>query len=90
MKTQFKERQKNSEEVEAKAHFARQNSLEELIKVATCRLQFRRTSPRTRRLAALPGRLAAPEQLSGYNMSKGQDVVILIYRREMFDATPDN
>ena len=35
-------------------------------------------------------RLAAPEQLSGYNMSKGQDVVILIYRREMFDATSDN
>ena len=34
--------------------------------------------------------LAAPEQLSGYNMSKGQDVVILIYRREMFDATSDN
>ena len=32
-------------------------------------------------------RLAVPEQLSGYNMSKGQDVVILIYRREMFDAT---
>ena len=35
-------------------------------------------------------RLAAPKQLSGYNMSKGQDVVILIYRREMFDATSDN
>ncbi|MGA1021572.1 MAG: ArnT family glycosyltransferase [Candidatus Puniceispirillaceae bacterium] len=35
-------------------------------------------------------RLAAPEQLSGYNMSKGQDVVILIYRREIFDATSDN
>ena len=35
-------------------------------------------------------RLATPEQLSGYNMSKGQDVVILIYRREMFDATSDN
>ena len=35
-------------------------------------------------------RLAAPEQLSGYNMSKGQDVVILIYRREMFDATSHN
>ena len=35
-------------------------------------------------------RLAAPEQLSGYNMSKGQDVVILIYRREMFDDTSDN
>ena len=35
-------------------------------------------------------RLAAPEQLSGYNMSKGQYVVILIYRREMFDATSDN
>ena len=35
-------------------------------------------------------RLAAPEQLTGYNMSKGQDVVILIYRREMFDATSDN
>ena len=35
-------------------------------------------------------RLAAPEQLLGYNMSKGQDVVILIYRREMFDATSDN
>ena len=34
--------------------------------------------------------LAAPEQLSGYNMSKGLDVVILIYRREMFDATTDN
>ena len=34
--------------------------------------------------------LAPPEQLSGYNMSKGQDVVILIYRREMFDATSDN
>ena len=35
-------------------------------------------------------RLAAPEQVSGYNMSKGQDVVIMIYRREMFDATSDN
>ena len=35
-------------------------------------------------------RLTAPEQLSGYNMSKGQDVLILIYRREMFDATSDN
>ena len=35
-------------------------------------------------------RLAAPEQLSGYNMSKGQDVVILIYRLEMFDATSDS
>jgi hypothetical protein len=35
-------------------------------------------------------RLATPKQLSGYNMSKGQDVVILIYRREMFDATSDN
>ena len=35
-------------------------------------------------------RLSAPEQLSGYNMSKGQDVLILIYRREMFDATSDN
>ena len=35
-------------------------------------------------------RLVAPEQISGYNMSKGQDVVILIYRREMFDATFDN
>ena len=35
-------------------------------------------------------RLAAPEQLFGYNMSKGQDVVILIYRREIFDATSDN
>ena len=35
-------------------------------------------------------RLAAPEQLSGYSMSMGQDVVILIYRREMFDATSDN
>ena len=41
----------------------------------------------TRRLGL---RLAAPEQLSGYNMSKGQDVVILIYWREMFDATSDN
>ena len=41
----------------------------------------------TRRLGL---RLAAPEQLSGYNISKGQDVVILIYRREMFDATSDN
>ena len=35
-------------------------------------------------------RLAAPEQLSGYNMSKGQDVVILFYRREMFDAISHN
>jgi len=35
-------------------------------------------------------RLTAPEKLSGYNMSKGQDVLILIYRREMFDATSDN
>jgi 4-amino-4-deoxy-L-arabinose transferase-like glycosyltransferase len=35
-------------------------------------------------------RLTAPEQLSGYNMSKGQDVLILIYRREMFDANSDN
>ena len=35
-------------------------------------------------------RLAVPEQLSGYNISKGQDVVILIYQREMFDATSDN
>ena len=35
-------------------------------------------------------RLATPEQLSGFNISKGQDVVILIYRREMFDATSDN
>ena len=34
--------------------------------------------------------LSAPEQLSGYNISKGQDVLILIYRREMFDATSDN
>ena len=34
--------------------------------------------------------LATPKQISGYNMSKGQDVVILIYRREMFDATSDN
>ena len=35
-------------------------------------------------------RLAKPEQLSGFNISKGQDVVILIYQREMFDATSDN
>ena len=35
-------------------------------------------------------RLVARERLSGYNMSKGQDVVILIYRREIFDATSDN
>jgi hypothetical protein len=34
--------------------------------------------------------LAEPTQVSGYNMSKGQDVVILIYRREMFDATSYN
>ena len=34
--------------------------------------------------------LRAPEQLSGYNISKGQDVLILIYRREIFDATFDN
>ena len=34
--------------------------------------------------------LTAPEQLSGYNISKGQDVLILIYRREIFDATSDN
>ena len=33
--------------------------------------------------------LAAPQQVSGYNMSKGQDVVILIYRREIFDANSD-
>jgi 4-amino-4-deoxy-L-arabinose transferase-like glycosyltransferase len=33
--------------------------------------------------------LAAPQQVSGYNISKGQDVVILIYRREVFDANPD-
>ena len=35
-------------------------------------------------------RLTTPEQLSGYNMSRGQDVIILIYRREIFDATSDN
>jgi len=40
-----------------------------------------------RRLGLL---LAVPEQLSGYNISKGQDVLILIYRREMFDVTSDN
>ena len=33
--------------------------------------------------------LAAPQQVSGYNISKGQDVVILIYRRETFDANSD-
>lgn len=33
--------------------------------------------------------LAAPQQVSGYNISKGQDVVILIYRREIFDANSD-
>jgi 4-amino-4-deoxy-L-arabinose transferase-like glycosyltransferase len=33
--------------------------------------------------------LAAPQQVSGYNISKGQDVVILIYRREIFDAISD-
>jgi hypothetical protein len=31
--------------------------------------------------------LAAPEQLSGFNISKGQEVVILLYRAEIFDAT---
>ena len=33
--------------------------------------------------------LAAPQQVSGYHMSKGQDVVILIYRREIFDVNSD-
>ena len=33
--------------------------------------------------------LAAPQQVSGYNISKGQDVVVLIYRRETFDANSD-
>jgi 4-amino-4-deoxy-L-arabinose transferase-like glycosyltransferase len=31
--------------------------------------------------------LAAPVQLSGFNISKGHDVVILLYRTEIFDAT---
>jgi len=31
--------------------------------------------------------LAAPVQLSGFNISKGQEVVILLYRIEIFDAT---
>jgi len=34
--------------------------------------------------------LTAPDQLSGFNISKGEDVVILIYRREMFDGNSDN
>jgi hypothetical protein len=31
--------------------------------------------------------LATPVQLSGFNISKGQEVVILLYRTEIFDAT---
>jgi len=31
--------------------------------------------------------LAPPVQLSGFNISKGQEVVILLYRTEIFDAT---
>ena len=31
--------------------------------------------------------LATPIQLSGFNISKGQEVVILLYRTEIFDAT---
>ena len=31
--------------------------------------------------------LAVPVQLSGFNISKGQEVVILLYRIEIFDAT---
>jgi len=36
--------------------------------------------------AALGLRLQAPTQIDGYNMSKGQDVEIHLYRAEMFDA----
>ena len=34
--------------------------------------------------------LAEPEQVAGVNISKGEDVVILIYKREIFDGTSSN
>lgn len=31
-------------------------------------------------------RLAQPVQISGFNISKGQNIIILLYRAEMFDV----
>jgi hypothetical protein len=33
--------------------------------------------------------LQPPIRLTGFNISKGEDVVILLYRTEMFDAKAD-
>ena len=35
---------------------------------------------------ALNLRLADPQQIDGFNISKGQDVSIFFYRTDMFDA----
>ena len=34
--------------------------------------------------------LAKPQQVAGFNISKGEDVIILIYKREIFDGTSGN